>query len=722
MTHTIRFGTLGAAASILILAIGTAQRAYSAENIEVRTVSSRPDVVSGGTVLVEVHAPADSGWHANLDGRDVTQSFRSAASPARRLALLSGLRLGKNVLTIRANGRTASKLEILNHPLAGPVFSGPHQKPFLCQTDANGLGPAQDTDCFAKTIVQYYYKSTQPPDASAAAAEAAPGKPTAGFKTYDPNAPRPADVAQTVTSDGRTVDYIVRRELGVINRGVYDIQFLHRPGEPLPSPWTGPHVGWNGRLVYEFYVGCGPGYRQGTLPDPIGAVQEPLLSKGYALATSTLNSFGNDCNDRISAETASMVKEHFIESYGEPAHTIGWGGSGGGMQVQMIAQNYPGLLDGIIPMASFPDVATGFMPLTSDCLLLGRAFDSSELQWTQAQKTAVSGYSTWNMCGLIVQYKLHTLDPRNCDAAIPKEMIYDRNTNPQGARCDLYANEVNVYGRDPRTGFARRPLDNVGVQYGLVAFNSGKIDAEQFVELNERMGGYDEDGNFVTARIEADPQAVRLAYERGLVLTGGGGLGEVPIIDWRPYTDDLGGADGHIRFLSFVTRARLVAANGNADNQVILVDSRGAWFDWKKHFWFPIGDLVPQMDRWLDNIAADRAAGTPAEKVVRARPKDIEDSCTTIGGEKIVERATYDGPGRCNQLYPSYGDPRVAAGSPVAIDILKCALKPIRLADYSQPLSEAQLKRLRTVFQAGVCDYSRPGMGQEVTRTTWQRF
>lgn len=41
---------------------------------------------------------------------------------------------------------------------------------------------------------------------------------------------------------------------------------------------------------------------------------------------------------------------------------------------------------------------------------------------------------------------------------------------------------VNVYGRDPATGFARRPFDNVGVQYGLAAFNAGAIPFEQFAD------------------------------------------------------------------------------------------------------------------------------------------------------------------------------------------------------------------------------------------------
>ena len=79
-----------------------------------------------------------------------------------------------------------------------------------------------------------------------------------------------------------------------------------------------------------------------------------------------------------------------------------------------------------------------------------------------------------------------------CDSIIPHALVYDPVSNPKGARCDVYDNDATVFGRDPKTGFARRPLDNIGVQYGLVAFNSGTITAEQFVELNEKMGGYDD--------------------------------------------------------------------------------------------------------------------------------------------------------------------------------------------------------------------------------------
>ena len=54
-------------------------------------------------------------------------------------------------------------------------------------------------------------------------------------------------------------------------------------------------------------------------------------------------------NDVLGVMLTSMVKERFIETYGSVVHTIGWGGSGGAISQYLIAHNYPGLLDGIIP-------------------------------------------------------------------------------------------------------------------------------------------------------------------------------------------------------------------------------------------------------------------------------------------------------------------------------------------------------------------------------------
>src|ERR1700722_9892328 len=134
--------------------------AWAGREFEARAVSSRSDMVSGGDVLVEVSKPSGYRWAARLNGRDLTSSFHPAEDPHHLLGLLSELREGKNTLKIYVNGAVESKVDILNHPLAGPVFSGPHQEPFFCRTILNGLGKERDANCDAGIVIQYYYKST----------------------------------------------------------------------------------------------------------------------------------------------------------------------------------------------------------------------------------------------------------------------------------------------------------------------------------------------------------------------------------------------------------------------------------------------------------------------------------------------------------------------------------------------------------------------------------
>ena len=299
------------------------------------------------------------------------------------------------------------------------------------------------------------------------------------------------------------------------------------PGPLCPTPGRPLRVGMAAWFIASA-GGARPGIARVNLITPEA---DMYLSLGYAHATSSLNVFLNNCNDVISAETMAMVKEHFIKRFGVPVHTIGWGGSGGSIQQNLIAQNYPGLLDGIIPTVSFPDIVT-IVPGIVDCTLLAHAFESSILPWTDEQKTAVSGFATWSTCAketkgqswIKIGFSPELLQPMRCNSIVPHALVYDPLANRKGARCDVYDNQINVFGPDPRTGVARRPLDNVGVQYGLVAFNRGIIGAEQFLELNEKVGGYDDEGKTISTRMAGDPEGLRIAYATGRVNSGTGGL------------------------------------------------------------------------------------------------------------------------------------------------------------------------------------------------------
>jgi hypothetical protein len=281
---------------------------------------------------------------------------------------------------------------------------------------------------------------------------------------------------------------------------------------------------------------------------------------------------------------------------------------------------------------------------------------------------------------------------------------------------------VNVYGRDPATGFALRPIDNVGIQYGLAALARGTITMDQFLDLNEKVGGYDDDANFQTARTIADDAAMRAAYRTGRLTSGGGGLRDIPIIDYRAYADDDPNGNIHLRYHSFSMRERLEKANGDADNQIMLVeDSRYGLYSSSSPL---LQFALQEMDKWVANVQADGNDNPMHQKVVRDKPAELQEGCNTRDPNPtfIAEKQTRDPLLKCDQLYPSAPAPREVAGASVASDIIKCQLRPINLADYPANLTPQQVSRLQNVFPNGVCDWSKPGVEQQPLAGTWQFF
>ena len=530
------------------------------------------------------------------------------------------------------------------------------------------MGPPLDQYCSAPTQVRYLYRSS-----------------AGGLLPLHDLEVRPADLVQTTTNEGDTVDFIVRHEVGTLNRAVYEIATLYDPNQPEPNPLT-PSGVWNERLIYTFGGGCNAGFHQGrdtggVLEDTVLARSETALSKGYAVASSTLNVNNNGgCYDALSAETLLMVKEHFVEGYGNPLYTIGWGASGGAMQQYLIAQNYPGLLDGLIAGLTYPDAIT-YLSFAQDCRLLANYFAAADGEWTFEQQTAVAGTATWDTCDSRVNRPARINPIEGFDEVIPETLYYNADKNPGGLRYTMYEQMRNSLGIDPETGFARSPWDNVGVQYGLKALNEGSITPEQFLDLNERIGGFDIDANIIPERSSGDPTAIRNACETGRVNTGGGGLAEVPIIDVRMYLDDLG--DIHDRVQSFVVRERLEATNGNADNHVIVVVPRGTENAYDSAIYQEVSEeLLGLMDEWLQNLSQAEAEDGRLE-VAETKPDELVDACYTATGEKIAEPASRNGAGRCNELYPTSLDTRTVAGAPLTNDVFKCELKPATSADYT---------------------------------------
>jgi hypothetical protein len=674
---------------------------------EIRSLSNRADLISGGDALVEIvlpHGTDASSVRVELNKQDITHRFAVRAD-GRFLGLVDGLRLGKNKLTAKGKQGPVEKLTITNYPIGGPIFSGPQVQPWICETEVSGLGPSLDPQCNAATQVDYLYRSTNPAQV--------------GFLPYDPVNP-PNDVRVTTTDEGKTVPFIVRREVGTLNRGIYAFAVLFDPSKPA-LPWLSPPA-WNRKLYYIFLGGAMPQHRQGpVLPgafDPVSVVLAsdeemqqvelayglaPLvaLSRGFATASASLNMFAQSTNSVTSAETVMMVKERLIDRLGEVRYTISAGESGGSMQQHLIANAYPGLLDGIQPGQSFPDIWTVNTEV-QDCSLLLRYFTTIAPQlWSDVtQQDAVMDNASldpgtcrlWTSAFLQLDSAWMNPTSASCFApfpvgpGLPQPWMYDPEANPSGTRCTMQDYQVALYGARSVDGFANRPYDNVGVQYGLRALQDGKITVEQFVDLNEKVGGRDIDWNTTSNRSEADPFALRAAYRAGQVNLGGG-MVTVPIIDLRYCTND----EVHACFHTWETRARLTKTNVHADNHVAFLNA-------------PTGISFDVLDRWVAAVKADNSSDLLAVKIVRNKPADAVDTCW-INGQKVTDTSV------CAAANPYLGDPRIGAGAPLADDVLKCQLMPLRRNNYSVSFMDGQWARLQSAFPSGVCDWTKESAG-----------
>jgi len=459
----------------------------------------------------------------------------------------------------------------------------------------------------------------------------------------------------------------------------------------------------------SFGGSSGTQYIQGVMAPPPGggALNHPALSRGFGYLISSELVNGRRGNGVLQGETLMMIKEHLIERYGVPTFVIGSGGSGGAIQQLVITQMYPGLLDGLLPSLTFPDSSLH----TMDSVLLTALWPTLDAAvWTQEKKTAVEGFTPGTARAWAAAYGRLSMPTNAAGCALADtSLIYHPVTNPTGARCTTQDIRVNIYGRDPRTGWARRPTDNVGVQYGLAALTGGAISVDEFLEVNEKVGGQDIHGAVVSERTTGDPAAIKAMYESGLKASYNAALGNVPILMSRPYTDTRG--DIHDRQRDFVVRARLERANGRSDNSVIWIAGSAA----------PLAGALDTMNAWLDAMAADPAP-LSTNKVVKHKPADAVDTCWDANGAKIVEPASYTATNRCNALYPIHSEPRLVAGAPLTNDIMKCQLKPVNFADYPAAFSEAQKTRLKAIFPTGVCDFSKPGVNQVPIKGSYQKY
>lgn len=744
----------------LTLAGGTLGGCGEAVGPSVTVLSSPPDRVSGGDarIAITTSEPAEAEEIEVYAGeRAVTDPF-SPVEAGRWEGVIRGLPIGETELRVEGPAGT-SRLELVNHPRSGPMFSGPPQEPFVCSRPVHRrrarLGPPRGAQCRMDTQVSYLYRSTE----------------TGAFEPLkrdgaDSAWARPEDLARTVTSTGDTVDYVVRWERGTINRFIYSIAVL----APDPGSRQEPNLSaWNRRLIYYFQGGVGIGRYQGA-PSRDHMLYEHGLSKGYAIAYSTGTKTGLHYDLEVGGETALMVKDRFVIAYDDPLYTVGLGGSGGAIQQYVYGQNHPSLLDAAIPQYSYPDMITQTIHV-GDCELLERYMDA-EVRRNPDSKWATWSNRTW-LEGMNASDTLAnpyrggrpgltecingwrglsplTLNPHFGDVPGMEPEVRDT------VEWTHYADARQIYGR-AADGYAARTWDNEGVQYGLEALRAGGIAPSEFLDLNARVGSWknepemvqegrpfvktaerldvhsarnmrlspDDSGRPPAPRAEADPGAIASAYRDGLVFRGDL---EIPVIDWRPYLERQ--LDMHNAHQSFSARRRMIANDGDAGNQLIwFTDVRSGR---------PRYDQTPMalevIDAWMATIRAH-----PNRTVAENRPARASDACFGVDGSLLhrgeevwagavahrnpslaregeADSAASAPEGPCARRFPLYGTARTVAGGPITGEVFKCHLRSVKEAveegvygDWEP--SPEQLQRLRSIFPEGVCDYDRGGLG-----------
>jgi hypothetical protein len=730
---------------------------------DITVLSNRADLVSGGDALVQINLPPfvdpAHGVKVALNGTLINSTFAVRAD-GRYLGLVTGLNNGDNLLTVHTT-QGGAKITITNHPIGGPIFSGAQVQPWICATptpvaqsgntpasNASGLTTvAFDSQCNIATEYKLFYRTTTPGCSTALPDPSPPASPPTNncFKPYTSGS-TPADLAMTTTTTGLTVPYVVRVERGTINRGIYDIAVLFDTTQT--QPWTplAPQAQWNGKVVYTF--GASTGQPRLQFRSEQNWADDSALSRGFMVVDNSLTDSLYNSNRILVAETLMMMKEHIVDSYGEIKYTLGNGCSGGSIQQNTAASTFPGLLDGIQPSCDFSDSITTGLEVT-DCVLLVNFYAGPD--WTalmaglsqaqiNAKKTAINGHldqvgcQSWNnsfgfnnkpgnyIPTLVVNQTTGAIAPsgaprNNC--LLPAALVYDPVTNPTGTRCGDPDLAAAIWGKtaDMSTGNIRalKTGDNVGIQYGLKALLAGAITPEEFVTLNEKIGGADGDSNATAARSVADLPALDIAYRSG-ILSSGDNLGKLPIIDSRGY-DEQG---IHYIWRTFSERARIDAANaGDHGNQVMWRYGTGLLPSTAAQVAAVTLQSFLSMDTWLSNLltsapkATLNAVRTHAQ-VISAKPSGVFDLCYLTGDTQFSTPVTDMAVCDADPRLMKHSSPRQVAGGPLTENILKCQLKALNAADYlPATFSATQLARLYAAFPDGVCDWSKPGVGQQ---------
>ena len=288
---------------------------------EIRVVSSRPNLVSGGDAVIEVQLPRYARKRdvvVRLNGADVTDQLSADSSGAKLTG--SGQRHAGRQEPSHCWRQAAKRVATRRIPGGGELT----QSPVRCSGPISVRGFAKPRPRVSVLLPQRARAWLRPSTSGSIAPHPAhcclAGRPAAG---------RCRD------------DHHDRRQHGELHRArrIRNDQRIHlphrdpgRPRQPVRNPWspTGkkPGPGWNGKLFYHFVGGAAAGFRSGAIQRPTRSTS-PTRSRREMSPASRVRCghgdtqcLGTGSDEVVSAETVMMVKERFIEQYGVPKYTV----------------------------------------------------------------------------------------------------------------------------------------------------------------------------------------------------------------------------------------------------------------------------------------------------------------------------------------------------------------------------------------------------------------
>ena len=207
----------------------------------------------------------------------------------------------------------------------------------------------------------------------------------------------------------------------------------------------------------------------------------------------------------------------------------------------------------------------------ADCGLLKRYYDAAPagLTYTVMDRAHIAGHRWNQVCEGPANTNMASRTPFYIDPTVGGAGLRHRPTAGRSptARHPLHPAGLQDRGlrparrhrlRQDAAGQCRHPVR-------LRRAERGQITVEQFVQLNEQIGGYDINGQWQPSAHGADPGAAEIAHASGRV-PHGRGLGEVAIIAGV----DFNILEEHYDFRNYVIRNRILAVHGDFDNHVHL--------------------------------------------------------------------------------------------------------------------------------------------------------